>query len=90
MPQPKKELSLLGKVRRYVRIQGEISRRYKQLDELEPEVLAGLRKRSKPLPMGRRSTQAATVVDNFAEKNKAFRAHGISRFEVKLIDARLN
>jgi len=87
MPQPKKELSLLAKTRRYLRIQGEISRRYKQLDELEAEVIAGLRKRSRPLRMGRNGTQAATVVDNFADKNKAFRAHGISRFEVKLIDA---
>ena len=78
--------SLLRKVKRYLRLQGEIRRRYKLLDALEEEILPPLKARNRPLRLGRRATQAVILEDNFAEKNKAFRAHGISRFELKVVD----
>jgi hypothetical protein len=51
---------------------------YKQLDELEAEVL----KRMKPGDTVIVGDQRVTLKDNYAEKNKVFRAHGISRYEL--------
>lgn len=84
---PKKPPTLLRKLRRYLRIKTEISKAYKLLDELEPEILEGLKKKKgQKLQIGRKGSQAAVLVDNFAEKNKVYRAHGISRYEVQLVD----
>ena len=74
--------SLAAKVRRYLRIQRSISLLYKQSDELEADILAAWPANRSTLKLNR-SGRAARRKDNFTEKNKVFRAHGIKRFEIE-------
>jgi hypothetical protein len=57
---------------------------YKEADELLEQVLERL-KPGESVELG--EGQRATVIDNFANKNKVFRAHGISRFELEVTRA---
>lgn len=83
----KRAPSLASKIRRLLKLQTHVKACYKAIDELEAEVISGMRARAKPVKMNKSGTKFAELVDNYAEKNKVFRAHGISRFEINVHDA---
>lgn len=78
--------SFLRQLRRYLRTKAEIKRLYGVLDSLETEVIQTLLVQRHPVRLSKHSRQGVVVQDNFVDSNKAFRSHGISRFEVKVVD----
>ncbi len=80
MPKP---LTLLRKARRLERIQAEIDRRYKMLDELRPDVIRGLLARNgRPLPAGKKSTEGFALQSAFDEKFKAFKSVAYAPYKI--------
>ena len=66
---------LARKVNRYLRIKASLKQKYEQLDKLEADIL----RQAKP---GERIGNGV-IVDNFADKNKVFRSHGLNRYEIQ-------
>lgn len=80
-PRPRTLKKLTGKYRKLQRTQDRIRSLYKVQDAIEEQLLNIVRMGDRiPLPNGK----YAYLVDNFSGKNKAFRAHGISRFEFRV------
>jgi hypothetical protein len=85
MPRTRKPAeSLTDKVKRYFRVKDSIKRGYARADKLEDEIFKEM-STGESVPLS--EFEKAVMVDNFAEGNKAFRAHGISRFELKKVKA---
>lgn len=80
-----KPATLASKIRKYLRKKESASLEYKAVDKLYEEIVPLMEAKGKPVKIHRR--QAAQLKDNFAEKFKAFRAHGISRYDIEVIDA---
>ena len=80
-PKPRTLKKYGPRARKLFRTDDAIKALYKKKDELEAKLLAVVRAGDR-IPIG--PNKYAVLVDNFAEKNKAFRAHGISRFEFKV------
>ena len=74
-----KPAGLARKVNRYLRVQAKIKEQYAILDEVFDEILPHM----KPGDV----VGKGILVDNFADRQKVFRAHGISRYELKLVGA---
>jgi hypothetical protein len=85
-PKPRTVKKYSPKVRRYLKLQGEISERYKESDEIFDELLQRLKPHHR-VPID--PTHFAQLKDNFRDKegkpkNKAFRTHGISHYELEV------
>ena len=72
-----KPVGLARKVNRYLRVQSKIKKQYEVLDDLFEQILPHM----KPGDV----VGQGVLVDNFADRQKVFRAHGISRYELKLV-----
>lgn len=70
---------LARKVNRYLRLKADMKRRYEVLDKLEAQILEHMNPGE--------VAGNGCLVDNFAESNKCFRAHGINRYEIKPVAA---
>jgi hypothetical protein len=73
----KKADILARRVNRYLRLQGSLKPIYKRLDDLLVKILKDMK-----------ANQVAgngMLIDNYATENKVYRAHGISRYEIKPI-----
>lgn len=84
MAKRKQPDDLLSKVLRYFRVKDSISRGYKRLDKLEEQLLSEM-STGDAVPLN--EFEKAVMVDNFDRQNKVYRAHGISRFELKKVKA---
>jgi hypothetical protein len=84
MPRKPKSETLSDKVKRYFRVQDSIKRGYKRSDKLLSELLTEMEP-GQAVPLN--EFEDAVLEDNFKTENKVFRAHGISRFEIKKVKA---
>lgn len=75
--------SLAAKIRAHERSLQRGKREYKRADELLKEILERMRPGQEITLNGRRK---ARLKDNFAEKNTAYRALGIRRFEIEIVE----
>lgn len=75
MASRRKSNGLARKVNRYLRLNAKVHELYSAMDPLLEEILGQM----KPGEVRGKGV----LVDNFADKNKVFRAHGISRYELK-------
>lgn len=73
------------KVRVYFRTQQEIKQRYALSDILFSDIKGELLKRKDRRKRFSKS-KAVILIDNFAEKDKVFRAHGISQYDLDTLD----
>lgn len=76
--------SLADKVKRYFRVQDSIKRSYKRSDKLLAELLLEMQP-GEAVPFS--EFEKVVLEDNFKNDNKVYRAHGISRFELKKVKA---
>jgi hypothetical protein len=72
-----------GKVRKLLRMQAEIKALYTKSDPILDELVERLRNGAL-VPLTDR--KFARLRDNFADRNKVYRAHGISRFEIEVFE----
>lgn len=84
MPRKPQSETLTEKVKRYFRVQETIKRGYKRSDKLLSELLTEMEP-GQTVPLN--EFENAVLEDNFKSDNKVFRAHGISRFEIKKVKA---
>lgn len=70
---PKPEV-LASRVNRYLKLREQIKQLYEKSDKLEAKIL--------PFMKVGQVAGRGVLKDNYAGGNKAFRAHGISRFEL--------
>lgn len=82
MTRPRKpQITLADKMRAHLRARELGKRHYERADRLLEEILCEV-DCGRHVKLG--DNKVAVVVDNFAEKNKVYRAHGIARYEVHL------
>lgn len=83
MAKEKKPLSMAATVQKYLRTRESGKRAYKRAEQLLDEIVQRAKAGQEiPLPGGKK----AVVVDLYALKNKVYRAHGIGRYEIELVD----
>lgn len=75
--------SLRSKIRAHLRARERGKAEYKRADELLEEIIAQM-KLGEEIRFDT-SGRKAQLKDNFAEKNTAYRAHGIKRFEIEVV-----
>ncbi|HZP33950.1 MAG TPA: hypothetical protein VFB23_11380 [Candidatus Acidoferrales bacterium] len=81
---PKKTVDLVEKARQCLRARELGSKHYKRADRLLDEIRKELDPGGEiPLAGGKK----AVLKDNFQNTNKVFRSHGISRFELEVVEA---
>lgn len=81
---PHKPLEIADKVSKHLRARELGKKHYGRADRLLQEIRKELKPGEEiPLPGGKK----AVLVDLYADKDKVFRAHGISRFEFEVVDA---
>jgi hypothetical protein len=80
-----KRIGLRAKLRAHLRAKEAGRREYKHADELMAEILQMMKpgEESRFDATGRK----AKLVDNFAEKHVVFRAHGIHRYEIEIVES---
>lgn len=84
-PKPRRRTTKASLVESIINHRNRAKQHYEAADELFTKLLT-LCKAGDTIPLPDGGT--AQLVDNFAEKNKVFRSHGISRFELKIHEAK--
>lgn len=80
----KKRSGLAGKIRAHMRALEAGKKEYKRADALLEEILEKM-KVGEEVKVGDRG-QRAKLKDNFEDKNTVYRAHGIRRYELELVE----
>jgi hypothetical protein len=79
-----KKAGLAKKIQQHLKAREAGKANYQEAEELLEALAKGMKAGQEvKLPGGRK----AILRDNFAERNKVYRAHGISRFEIEVVEA---
>jgi hypothetical protein len=75
--------SIVAKIRKYLRTVEAGKKAYQRAETLLDEIVAGM-KVGQEMAIG--GGRKVVLKDLYAEKNRVYRAHGITRYEVALIE----